>query len=164
MNHQRVVEITNNSAYDVNRLFSTQEEVKQIFVCYYMSMTLRRGMELELPLFGHQILMCLSCAWHFRRRLILISGIRLAQNKILNTFLCINLLRNLATTCARSCFLSILYWVAIVVTMQNRWNNRISDGCVYAQIRKGLGMHLVTYSNHDTVPFLLIVPIKGRFV
>ena len=50
------------------------------------------------------------------------------------------------------------------VTMQNRWTNRISDGCVYAQIRKGLGMHLVTYSNHDTVPFLLIVPIKGRFV
>ena len=28
----------------------------------------------------------------------------------------------------------------------------------------GLGMHLVTYSNHDTVLFLLIVPIKGRFV
>ena len=53
---------------------------------------------------------------------------------------------------------------SICVTMQNRWNNRISDGCVYAQIRKGLGMHLVTYSNHDTVPFLLIVPIKGRFV
>ena len=51
-----------------------------------------------------------------------------------------------------------------IVTMQNRWNNRISDGCVYAQIRKGLGMHLVTYSNHDTVPFLLIVPIKGRVV
>ena len=50
------------------------------------------------------------------------------------------------------------------VTMQNRWNNSISDGCVYVQIRKGLGMHLVTYSNHDTVPFLLIVPIKGRFV
>ena len=48
--------------------------------------------------------------------------------------------------------------------MQNRWNNRISDGCVYAQIRKGLGMHLVTYSNHDTVPFLLIDPIKGWFV
>ena len=45
------------------------------------------------------------------------------------------------------------------VTMQNRWNNRISDGCVYAQIRKGLGMHLVTYSNHDTVPFLLIISI-----
>ena len=52
----------------------------------------------------------------------------------------------------------------LTVTMQNRWNNRISDGCVYAQIRKGLGMHLVTYSNHDTVPFLLIVPIKGWFV
>ena len=52
----------------------------------------------------------------------------------------------------------------VYVTMQNRWNNRISDGCVYAQIRKGLGMHLVTYSNHDTVPFLLIVLIKGRFV
>ena len=52
----------------------------------------------------------------------------------------------------------------VVVTMQNKWNNRISDGCVYTQIRKGLGMHLVTYSNHDTVPFLLIVPIKGRFV
>ena len=50
------------------------------------------------------------------------------------------------------------------VTMQNIWNNRISDGCVYAQICKGLGMHLVTYSNHDTVTFLLIVPIKGPFV
>ena len=50
------------------------------------------------------------------------------------------------------------------VTMQNGWNNRISDGCVYAQIRRSLGMHLVTYSNHDTVLFLLIVPIKGRFV
>ena len=48
--------------------------------------------------------------------------------------------------------------------MYNIWNNRISDGCVYAQIRKGLGMHLVTYTNRDTVPFLLIVPIKGRFV
>ena len=53
---------------------------------------------------------------------------------------------------------------AFVVTMQNGWNNRIRDGCVYAQIRRGLGMHLVTYSNHDTVLFLLIVPIKGRFV
>ena len=50
------------------------------------------------------------------------------------------------------------------VTIQNGWNNRISDGCVYAQIRRGLGMHLVIYSNHDTVLFLLIVPIKGRFV
>ena len=50
------------------------------------------------------------------------------------------------------------------VTMQNRWNNRISDGCVYAQIPKGLGMHLVTYSNHNRVPFLLIVPVEGRFV
>ena len=55
------------------------------------------------------------------------------------------------------------FWVR-TVTMQNIWNNRISDGCVYAQIRKGLGMHQVTYSNHDIVPFLLIVPIKGRFV
>ena len=50
------------------------------------------------------------------------------------------------------------------VTIQNGWNDRISDGCVYAQIRSGLGMHLVTCSNHDTVLFLLIVPIKGRFV
>ena len=50
------------------------------------------------------------------------------------------------------------------VTIQNGWNNRISYGCVYAQIRSGLGMHLVTCSNHDTVLFLLIVPIKGRFV
>ena len=50
------------------------------------------------------------------------------------------------------------------VTIQNGWNNRISYGCVYAQIRSGLGMHLVTYSNHDTVLFLLIVPIKGWFV
>ena len=46
------------------------------------------------------------------------------------------------------------------VTIQNGWNNRISYGCVYAQIRSGLGMHLGTYSNHDTVLFLLIVPIK----
>ena len=38
---------------------------------------------------------------------------------------------------------------------------RISDGCVYAQIRKGLGMHLVTYTNRDTVPFLLLVQYKG---
>ena len=52
----------------------------------------------------------------------------------------------------------------MLVTIQNGWNNRISYGCVYAQIRSGLGMHLVTYSNHDTVLFLLIVPIKGRFV
>ena len=51
-----------------------------------------------------------------------------------------------------------------IVTIQNGWNNRISYGCVYAQIRSGLGMHLGTYSNHDTVLFLLIVPIKGRFV
>ena len=47
-----------------------------------------------------------------------------------------------------------IFRAKVGVTMQNRWNNRISDGCVYAQIRKGLGMHLVTYSNHDTVPFL----------
>ena len=46
------------------------------------------------------------------------------------------------------------------VTMQNRWNNRISDGCIYAQIRKGLGLHLVTFSNHDTVPFLTNSPNK----
>ena len=52
----------------------------------------------------------------------------------------------------------------VSVTIQNGWNNRISYGCVYAQIRSGLGMHLGTYSNHDTVLFLLIVPIKGRFV
>ena len=52
----------------------------------------------------------------------------------------------------------------VSVTIQNGWNNRISYGCVYAQIRSGLGMHLVTFSNHDTVLFLLIVPIKGRFV
>ena len=39
--------------------------------------------------------------------------------------------------------------------MYNVRNNRISDGCVNAQNRKGLGMHLVTYTNRDTVPFLL---------
>ena len=27
--------------------------------------------------------------------------------------------------------------------------------------RKGLGMHLVTYTNRDTVPFLLLVQYKG---
>ena len=45
--------------------------------------------------------------------------------------------------------------------MSNVRNIRISDGCVYAQMRKGLDMHLVTYTNHDTVPFLLLVQFKG---
>ena len=58
----------------------------------------------------------------------------------------------------------VIKLTVLSVTIQNGWNNRISDGCVYAQIHRGLGMHLVTYSNHDTVLFLLIVPIKGRFV
>ena len=49
----------------------------------------------------------------------------------------------------------------VFVTMYNARNNRIVDGCVYAQIRKGLGMHLVTYANRDTVPFLLLVQYKG---
>ena len=48
-----------------------------------------------------------------------------------------------------------------VVTMSNDRNNRISDGCVYPQIRKGLGMHPVTYTNRDTLPFLLLVQYKG---
>ena len=43
--------------------------------------------------------------------------------------------------------------------MSNDRNIRISDGCVYAQILKGLGMHLVTYTNRDTVPFSTISPI-----
>ena len=47
------------------------------------------------------------------------------------------------------------------VTMYNVRNNRISDGCVYAQISKGSGMHLVTYTNRDTVTFLLLVQYKG---
>ena len=47
------------------------------------------------------------------------------------------------------------------VTMYNVRNIRISDSCVYAQIRKGLGMHLVTCTNCDTVPFLLLVQYKG---
>ena len=45
--------------------------------------------------------------------------------------------------------------------ISNVRNIRISDGCVYAQIRKGLGMHLVTYTNRDTVSFLLLVQYKG---
>ena len=45
--------------------------------------------------------------------------------------------------------------------MYNGRNIRISDGCIYAQIPKGLGMHLVTYTNRDTVPFLLLVQYKG---
>ena len=45
--------------------------------------------------------------------------------------------------------------------MSNVKNIRISDGCVYTQIRKGLGMHLVTYTNHDMVPFLQLVQYKG---
>ena len=47
------------------------------------------------------------------------------------------------------------------VTMYIVRNNRISDVCVYTQIRKGLGMHLVTFTNYDTVPFLLLVQYKG---
>ena len=45
--------------------------------------------------------------------------------------------------------------------MYNVRNVRISDGCVYAQICKGLDMHLVTYTNCDTVPFLLLVQYTG---
>ena len=45
--------------------------------------------------------------------------------------------------------------------MYNVMNIKISDGCVYAQMRKGLGMHLVTYTNHDMVPFLPLVQYKG---
>ena len=47
------------------------------------------------------------------------------------------------------------------VIMYNVRNIRISDGCVYAQIRKGLGLHLVKYTNRDTVLFLLLVQYKG---
>ena len=49
----------------------------------------------------------------------------------------------------------------MTVKMSNVRNIRISDGCVYAQICKGLGMHLVTYTNLNTVPFLLLVQYKG---
>ena len=45
--------------------------------------------------------------------------------------------------------------------MSNYRNIRISDGRVYAQIRKGLSMHLVTYANRNMVPFLLLVQYKG---
>ena len=48
-----------------------------------------------------------------------------------------------------------------VVTMYNVRNIRISDGCVYARNCKGLGMHLVTFTNCDMVPFLLLVQYKG---
>ena len=58
-------------------------------------------------------------------------------------------------------FALLIYQSADCVTMYNVRNIRISDGCVYAQIGKGLGMHLVTYTNRDTVPFLLIVQYKG---
>ena len=51
--------------------------------------------------------------------------------------------------------------MVVIVTMSNVRNIRISDGCVYAQIRKGLGMHMVTCTNCDTVPFLLLVQYKG---
>ena len=46
-------------------------------------------------------------------------------------------------------------------TMYNFRDIRISDGCVYAQIRKDLIMHLGTYTNRDRVPFLLLVQYKG---
>ena len=51
--------------------------------------------------------------------------------------------------------------MAQAVMMYNVTNIRISNGCVYAQIREGLGMHLVTYRNRDTIPFLLLVQYKG---
>ena len=56
-----------------------------------------------------------------------------------------------------------LQWAYLIhyVMMSIDRNIRISDGCVYAQIRKGLGMHLVIYTNCDTVPFLLLVQYKG---
>ena len=50
------------------------------------------------------------------------------------------------------------------VTIYNVRNIRISDSGVYAQTRKGLGMHLVTYTNRDTVSFLLLVQYNGGFV
>ena len=40
--------------------------------------------------------------------------LRLAQNEIFDTFLCIGLQKNLETTSALSYFLSILCWVVIV--------------------------------------------------
>ena len=52
-------------------------------------------------------------------------------------------------------------YLCVFAMMSNVRNIRISDRCVYAQIRKGLGMHLVTYTNCDTVPFLLLVQYKG---
>ena len=61
----------------------------------------------------------------------------------------------------RICTLRFSKKKATTVTMSNVRNIRISDGCVYAQIRKGLGMHLVTYTNCDKVPFLLLVQYKG---
>ena len=54
-----------------------------------------------------------------------------------------------------------LYYTTLLVTMLNDRNIRISDGCVYAQIRKGLGIYLFIYTNCDTVPFLLLVQYKG---
>ena len=50
---------------------------------------------------------------------------------------------------------------SLYVTMYNVRNIRISDSCVYAQISKGLGMHLVTYTNRDTGPVLLLVQYNG---
>ena len=52
-------------------------------------------------------------------------------------------------------------FISCIVTMYNVRNIRISDGCVYTLIRKGLGRHLVTYTNRDMVPFLLLVQYKG---
>ena len=48
-----------------------------------------------------------------------------------------------------------------IVTLSIDRNIKISDGCIYAQIRKGLGMHLVIYTNCDTVPLLVLVQYKG---
>ena len=55
-NHQRVVEITNNSAHDVNSLFFTQEEADTRLLLLVNDSKTRYGTRIVIC--GHQILMC----------------------------------------------------------------------------------------------------------
>ena len=69
--------------------------------------------------------------------------------------------KRVCTLCIWKSPKQILLLTVKTVMMSNDRNIRISDGWVYAYIRKGLGMHLVIYTNCDTVPFLLLVQYKG---
>ena len=82
-NHQHGVEITNNSAHDVNSLFSTQEEADTRLLLHVNDSKTRYGTRIAVVRSPDTDVLVLCVA--FRWRLILISGLRQAQNEILDT-------------------------------------------------------------------------------